>query len=117
MEYVKSTFKPEFINRLDDIILFNRLKEKDISAIVDIQLASLKAALAEKNIVVTINQSLKDWLAKEGYDHIYGARPLKRTIQHHLENLLAEMLLDGKINDGDVLVMDYNSKKGVVLST
>ena len=110
MEYVKSTFKPEFINRLDDIILFNKLHKKDMKKIVEIQLKNLKETLLEKNIKITIDSTLENWLAGKGYDPVYGARPLKRVIQHNLQNLLAEMLLSGKINDGDNIKAFYKNK-------
>ena len=103
MERVRGHFKPEFLNRLDDMIVFDRLSRGDMDGIVDIQLARLFARLAKRNITLSLDDSAKAWLADEGYDPIYGARPLKRVIQRHLQDPLAEMLLGGDIVDGSVL--------------
>ena len=110
MESVRIAFRPEFINRLDEIILFNRLRKFDMIRIVEIQLRRLIELLAEKNITLIIEQSLKRWIAEEGYDPAYGARPLKRVIQHYIQNKLAEELLNGTINDGDKVKASYTDK-------
>ena len=115
MEVVKGSFKPEFINRLDEIILFNRLHKSSMSDIIDIQLKRLQEVLVKKNITLTIDYSLKNWIAEEGYDPVYGARPLKRVIQHSLQNKLAEEILGGNIVEGDKIVASYNDKTGTVI--
>ena len=101
MEVVRRAFRPEFLNRLDEIILFNRLGRGDMRRIVDIQLEGLERRLAERKIVLQVEAAAKDWLADAGYDPVYGARPLKRVIQRHLQNPLAKMLLTGAVRDGE----------------
>jgi ATP-dependent Clp protease ATP-binding subunit ClpB len=101
MEVVRRAFRPEFLNRLDEIILFNRLGRSDMRRIVDIQLEGLERRLAERTIALQVDAAAKDWLADAGYDPVYGARPLKRVIQRHLQNPLARMLLTGAIKDGE----------------
>ncbi len=113
MECVKETFKPEFINRLDEIILFNRLRKKDIFGIVDIQLKWLQSILVEKGITMTTTDNLQEWLVNEGYDAVYGARPLKRVIQKELYNLLAEKLLRDEIKSGNELTLDYKGSVNI----
>ena len=103
MEVVRRAFRPEFLNRLDEIILFNRLGRSDMRRIVDIQLEGLEGRLAERKIALHIEDPAKDWLANAGYDPVYGARPLKRVIQRHLQNPLAKMLLTGVIKDGSTV--------------
>ncbi|NNL73638.1 MAG: ATP-dependent chaperone ClpB, partial [Silicimonas sp.] len=93
-------FRPEFLNRLDDMIVFDRLTRDDMGGIVEIQLKRLKSRLAKKNIVLELDEPAMKWLADEGYDPVYGARPLKRVIQRALQDQLAEMLLAGDIDDG-----------------
>jgi ATP-dependent Clp protease ATP-binding subunit ClpB len=100
MEAVRSHFKPEFLNRLDDQIIFDRLGRGDMAAIVDIQLRRLEARLAGRKITLELDAEAKAWLAEEGYDHQFGARPLKRVIQRHLQDPLAEMILSGDLMDG-----------------
>lgn len=103
MEMVRRSFKPEFINRLDEIVLFNRLQPAQMHSIVDIQVRNLQQVLANKRITLNLEQSAKDWLAKYGYDATYGARPLKRVIQQHIQNKLAEMLLASKIGENNTV--------------
>ncbi|NNE81547.1 MAG: ATP-dependent chaperone ClpB [Silicimonas sp.] len=103
MDAVRSHFRPEFLNRLDDMIVFDRLTRGDMDGIVDIQLALLKKRLSKRNISITLDDAAEKWLADEGYDPVYGARPLKRVIQNALQNELAEMLLAGDIGDGDTV--------------
>ncbi len=95
MDVVRGHFRPEFLNRLDEIILFRRLQRADMAAIVDIQLMRLRALLAERKIGLELDRSALEWLAAEGYDAVYGARPLKRVIQRSLQNALAGMILEG----------------------
>jgi len=100
-DVLKSFFKPEFLNRLDEIILFKPLNKESLRQIVDIQIARLQERLASRQINLKIESSARDWLAENGYDAEFGARPLKRLIVQFLENRLAMMLLDGEIKDGD----------------
>ncbi|WP_373533137.1 ATP-dependent chaperone ClpB [Vampirovibrio sp.] len=101
MEEVRASFRPEFINRLDDIVFFEALKPEDLRQIVDIQLGRLRKLLASRNIEMTLSEEAKDYLGRLGYDPIYGARPLKRVIRKYLENPLATQLLEGRFKDGD----------------
>jgi ATP-dependent Clp protease ATP-binding subunit ClpB len=118
MDLLKQSFKPEFLNRIDETVIFNRLGKDEISKIVDIQLERLKARLAERKIDLKVNKAAKDLLAERGYDPLFGARPLKRTIQGDLENPLAKAIIAGKIKEGDVVTVDKNSsaKEGEPLS-
>ena len=100
MNVVRGSFRPEFLNRLDEIVLFGRLQKKHMDAIVDIQVAALAERLADRKITLTLDKSAKEWLAEEGYDPAYGARPLRRVIQKQLQDKLAGALLSGKIADG-----------------
>jgi ATP-dependent Clp protease ATP-binding subunit ClpB len=103
MEAVRAAFRPEFLNRLDEILLFRRLSREDMVGIVDIQLAQLQKLLDERKITLEIDPEAKKWLAETGYDPVYGARPLKRVIQRELQNPLAEKILAGEIRDGDTV--------------
>lgn len=101
MNIVKRHFRPEFLNRLDEILIFRRLSHANMAAIVEVQIARLDKLLAAHNITITLSPEAKQWLADTGYDPVYGARPLKRVIQRSLQNKLAEQFLSGKIKDGD----------------
>jgi ATP-dependent Clp protease ATP-binding subunit ClpB len=101
MEVVRRAFRPEFLNRIDEIILFNRLGRNEMKRIVEIQLKQLQRLLSDRKIVLDIDDAAKAWLANTGYDPVYGARPLKRVIQRQLQNPLATMLLSGAVKDGD----------------
>ncbi len=103
MRVVRDHFRPEFLNRLDEIVLFHRLQREDMAVIVDIQLARLRSLLHERKIVLDMDRSAMDWLANEGYDPVYGARPLKRVIQRSLQNPLASKLLDGSVHEGETV--------------
>ena len=103
MDAVRAHFRPEFLNRLDETIIFDRLSRKDMDGIVDIQIARLLKRLAARKITLDLDDGAKTWLADEGYDPVFGARPLKRVIQTALQNSLAEMLLAGDIKDGDTV--------------
>ena len=103
MRVVREHFRPEFLNRLDEIILFNRLRREDMARIVEIQLARLRSLLDERHITLALDGAATDWLANEGYDPIYGARPLKRVIQRSIQNPLAGKLLAGEIADGETV--------------
>jgi len=100
MAMVQHHFRPEFLNRLDETILFHRLAREHMGGIVDIQLRHLSALLAERQLELSLDTAARDWLAKAGYDPVYGARPLKRAIQRQLQNPLANLILEGAIADG-----------------
>lgn len=110
MAVVRAHFRPEFLNRLDEIVLFSRLQRADMNRIVAIQLKRLRDLLAERNVTLDLDKAADDWLAEAGYDPVYGARPLKRVIQRSLQNTLAGMLLDGTIFDGDTVHVSANDK-------
>jgi len=103
MEVVRANFRPEFINRIDETLLFHRLTRENMAGIVDIQLRRLAALLADRKIALDLDASAKTWLGEKGYDPVYGARPLKRVIQNELQNPLANLLLAGKVSDGDTI--------------
>ncbi|MGP1357036.1 ATP-dependent chaperone ClpB [Roseicyclus sp.] len=103
MDAVRAHFRPEFLNRLDDMIVFDRLTRADMTGIVTIQLARLEKRLAQRKIVLELDPSARSWLADEGYDPVFGARPLKRVIQRSLQDPLAEMILAGDVRDGETL--------------
>jgi len=105
MDVVKASFRPEFLNRLDEIILFQRLTRDNMTGIVDIQLQHLQKLLADRRVELLIKDDAKKWLADQGYDPAYGARPLKRVIQAEVQNKLAEMILQGSIPDGSKIVI------------
>lgn len=106
-ESVKKAFAPEFLNRLDDIIIFKSLGEDDIKRIVDIPIKEFKSRMAEMGYTVEISQKLKDFLVEKGYDEKYGARPLNRAIQKYLEDPIAEKMLDGEISEGDTIKVGF----------
>jgi ATP-dependent Clp protease ATP-binding subunit ClpB len=103
MAMVRGHFRPEFLNRIDEIVLFQRLKRADIGAIVDIQIDRLARLLEERKIAITLDEAARDWLAERGYDPAYGARPLKRVIQKSLQDPLAHLILSGEIRDGETV--------------
>ena len=106
MGVVRSHFRPEFLNRIDEIILFHRLKRSEMGAIVDIQLKRLQKLLDERKITLDVEPEARDWLADKGYDPAYGARPLKRVIQKAVQDRLAEQLLSGLIHDGEAVPVE-----------
>ncbi|MGB4102233.1 MAG: ATP-dependent chaperone ClpB [Alphaproteobacteria bacterium] len=114
MDNVRRHFRPEFLNRLDEILLFRRLSRADMGAIVEVQIKRLQKLLADKNLTLTLTPAARDWLAETGYDPVYGARPLKRVIQRTLQNPLAEKLLSGAITEGQAITVDAG-KEGLVL--
>jgi ATP-dependent Clp protease ATP-binding subunit ClpB len=108
MEALKASFKPEFLNRVDDIIIFHRLTRDEIKKIVDIQTEILKKRLAARNISVSLTEKAKEYLVKKGFDPIYGARPLKRVIQKDIQDVLALKILNGEFKEGDFITIDAN---------
>ncbi len=103
MEIVRANFRPEFLNRLDEIILFHRLARSDMDTIVDIQIARLQTLLDARKIQIELDEKARSWLADKGYDPAFGARPLKRVIQKSVQNPLADLMLSGEIGDGDII--------------
>jgi ATP-dependent Clp protease ATP-binding subunit ClpB len=111
MDVVRSHFRPEFLNRVDEIILFHRLKRDEMGAIVDIQLERLLKLLSERKITLELDDDARSWLANKGYDPVYGARPLKRVIQKYVQDPLAEQILSGQIPDGSVVKVTSGSDR------
>jgi ATP-dependent Clp protease ATP-binding subunit ClpB len=103
MTAVREHFRPEFLNRVDEILVFHRLKREQMAAIVDIQMRRLQKLLDERQIRLELDEAGREWLANEGYDPAYGARPLKRVIQKNVQDPLSELVLEGKVKDGDVV--------------
>ena len=114
MREMKGRFKPEFLNRLDDIILFKQLNNEGIKKIIDIFLEAVKKRLKDKNITMSITEEAKELLAREGYDPVYGARPLKRYIENTLETSIARMIIAGEIYDGSNITVDAKNDKIVI---
>jgi ATP-dependent Clp protease ATP-binding subunit ClpB len=112
---VKTKFRPEFINRLDEIIMFHRLKREQMAAIVDIQFGRLQKLVADRKITLALDEAARTWLANRGYDPAYGARPLKRVIQKSVQDPLAEAILAGRIKDGDTVAISVRDG-GLVLN-
>jgi ATP-dependent Clp protease ATP-binding subunit ClpB len=109
MAVVRSTFKPEFLNRLDDVILFDSLTTEDLTQIVDLQVARLSKRLAERRLTLDLTPAAKEWLAVTGFDPVYGARPLRRLVQSAIGDQLARQLLAGEVTDGDVVLVDLDA--------
>ena len=114
MNVVRQAFRPEFLNRLDDILMFSRLTAQDMDGVVHIQLRGLQQALARQNMTLHLTPQACAWLAHEGYEPLYGARPLRRVIQKHLIDPLSTMILDQKLQDGDTIQVQV-SPQGLVL--
>ncbi len=106
MAEVKRTFRPEFLNRLDEIIVFHELSEEQLGSIVELMVKDLQARLAERKLSITLTKKAKSWLAREGYDPAYGARPLRRVIERYVENPLSSKLLRGEFKEGDTIKVD-----------
>jgi ATP-dependent Clp protease ATP-binding subunit ClpB len=115
LEALRQHFRPEFLNRIDDIVVFHALEREQVRQIVDLQLARLAARLADRHLVLEVSERAKDWLADRGYDPVYGARPLKRVIQNELETRLAQLLVEGTLTDGSRVVVDAGPR-GLVLT-
>ncbi|TCR89783.1 ATP-dependent chaperone ClpB [Rhizobium sp. BK376] len=111
MDVVRGHFRPEFLNRVDEIILFHRLRRSEMGAIVDIQLKRLVALLSERKITLDLDEDARNWLADKGYDPVYGARPLKRAIQKFVQDPLAEQILSGNIPDGSTVKVTSGSDR------
>jgi ATP-dependent Clp protease ATP-binding subunit ClpB len=115
MAVVRSHFRPEFLNRVDEIILFHRLKREQMGKIVDIQMARLAKLLAERKLTIVLDPSARDWLAEQGWDPAYGARPLKRVIQRAVQDPLAELILSGRLKDGEKVAVSAG-KQGLTFN-
>ncbi|GII63135.1 chaperone protein ClpB [Sphaerisporangium krabiense] len=111
MQAVRSSFKPEFLNRLDDVILFDALGSEELAQIVDLQVARLARRLADRRLTLTVTPEARDWLALTGYDPLYGARPLRRLVQSAIGDKLAKSLLAGEIHDGDTVTVDLDAAR------
>jgi len=111
MDVVRGHFRPEFLNRIDEIILFHRLKREEMGAIVDIQLKRLLSLLSERKITLDLDEEARNWLANKGYDPVYGARPLKRVIQKFVQDPLAEQILSGQVPDGSLVKITDGSDR------
>ncbi|WOE75749.1 ATP-dependent chaperone ClpB [Alterisphingorhabdus coralli] len=105
MEVVRGHFRPEFLNRLDEIILFHRLSEEHMAPIVDLQVARVQKLLKDRKITIALEESARKWLARVGYDPVYGARPLKRAVQRYVQDPLADMILRGDLGDGQTVTI------------
>jgi len=115
MAAVRGHFRPEFLNRLDEIILFHRLTRDQMDRIVEIQIDRLTKLLHDRKIKVTLDAKAKSWLAQAGYDPVFGARPLKRVIQRSLQDPLATLILEGKIIDGGIIKVSAG-KRGLIIN-
>jgi ATP-dependent Clp protease ATP-binding subunit ClpB len=115
LSVVRQSFKPEFLNRLDEIVLFDALTQEDLARIVDLQLALLEKRLAARRITITVTEAARAWLAETGYDPAYGARPLRRLIQTAIGDPLAKLLISGEVTDGSEVEVD-RSAGGLVLT-
>ncbi len=103
---LRETFRPEFLNRIDEVIIFHGLTAEHMQQIVDLQMREIADRLAEHGIRIELSDAARAWLAKEGYDPQYGARPVRRTLERHVENPLARRLLAGEFADGDTVIVD-----------
>lgn len=113
-DLLKQTLRPEFLNRIDEIVLFQPLRKKEIAKIVQYQLRGFNDMLAKRNIIMTATQDALDYLTNKGYDPVFGARPLKRVLQHEVLNKLSKEILAGNVNDGDRITLDYFEETGLV---
>ena len=106
MEIVRAHFRPEFLNRLDEIILFHRLAAQHMAPIVEIQVGRVQKLLKDRKIVIELSDEAKRWLGRVGYDPVYGARPLKRAMQRYLQDPLADLILKGEVPDGSTVKVE-----------
>ena len=116
MDSVHAHFKPEFINRLDELVIFEPLTRDELAGIVDIQISLTAARLADRRINIDVTDSARQWLADTGYDPSYGARPLRRLVQTEVGDSLARMILAGKVRENDTVCVDYESGEHLTLS-
>jgi ATP-dependent Clp protease ATP-binding subunit ClpB len=114
MAAVRGHFRPEFLNRLDEVLIFHRLTREQLREIVDVQLDRVRARFAQRDLGLELTDGAKDWLAERGYDPVFGARPLKRVLRRELEDKVALALLDGRLNEGQTLKGDIADGELVV---
>jgi ATP-dependent Clp protease ATP-binding subunit ClpC len=114
---LKKTFSPEFLNRIDDVVVFNSLKKEHIFKIIDIVLRSVYKRIQELGFQITLTDAAKDFISEKGYDPNYGARPLHRAIQKYLEDPLAEEILNANLKSGDTILADFNKEENKIVIT
>ena len=107
---LKKAFAPEFLNRIDDVMVFNVLEKEDINKIIDIELAHLITRIKDLGYKLKLSKKAKDYIAEKGFDKDYGARPLKRAIQKYIEDVLAEEIINSQLHEGDTIIMDLDTK-------
>jgi len=108
---LKSTFRPEFLNRIDELFMFSTLTREDMTKIVDLQMKEIQDRLQDHDLKAKLTEEARLWLAEEGYDENFGARPLKRILQKHVESPLSISLLAGEFKEGDTVMVDYDAEK------
>ena len=108
MGQLRAHFRPEFLNRLDETILFKPLTKENIRGIIALLVADVNKRLEEKELTIELTEKARDYVTEQGYDPVYGARPLKRYLQKHVETLAARMILGGEVHQGDTIVLDVN---------
>ncbi|HEY46373.1 MAG: Clp protease [Anaerolineae bacterium SM23_ 63] len=111
---LKDTFRPEFLNRIDEIIIFSPLSPEQMVRIVDLQMQQIRERLAEHGLTVELTDAAREWLAREGYDPAFGARPLRRALQRHVESALSVKILQGEFEEGDTVIVDFDESEGVI---
>jgi len=109
---LKRTFRPEFLNRVDEIVIFHTLTQEHMEQIVDLQMKDIRERLEERDITVELTEAARKWLAQEGYDAAFGARPLRRALQRYVESPLSKRILRGEFNAGDHVLVDIGETKG-----
>ncbi|MCB0155153.1 MAG: AAA family ATPase, partial [Anaerolineae bacterium] len=111
---LRKHFRPQFLNRIDEIIIFHTLTKEQVSLIVDLQMKEIAERLGDHGITIELTDAARDWVADQGYDPAFGARPLRRTLQKQVESPLSVRLLRGEFKEGDTIVIDYNESEGLV---
>jgi ATP-dependent Clp protease ATP-binding subunit ClpB len=115
MTAVRAAFKPEFLNRLDDVVIFDALTLNELGRIVELQVGAFAKRLEDRRITLSVTEAAREWLALEGFDPAYGARPLRRLVQREIGDRLARLLLTGEVSDGDTVVVDRAPGEGLTL--
>jgi ATP-dependent Clp protease ATP-binding subunit ClpB len=117
LDVVRGTFKPEFVNRLDEVVVFEALTSAELERIVDLQVEALQRRLADRRLTLHVTDAAREWLTLSGYDPVYGARPLRRLVQKAIGDRLAKALLAGDVRDGDEVVVDRKDDDLVLISS
>ena len=117
MGELRASFRPEFLNRLDEIIMFKPLTKDNITGIIDLMVADLNKRLADREVTIKLTSAAKDYIVENGYDPAYGARPLRRYLQKTVETLSAKLILSGNVDAGDEIVIDVDRTEGLVART